>query len=45
MIANVSLINVIALSKSDLEHGHNSAVLQVVKTFEERLKLIDDGDV
>jgi hypothetical protein len=45
LVANVGLVNVVALGKSYLEHSHDSAVLQEIKTLEERLKLIDDGDV
>ena len=45
LVADVGLVDVLALGEGDLEHGDNSAVLEVVETLVERLKLIDDGDV
>jgi len=45
LVTNISLVNVVTLGQSNLEHGDNSAVLQSVKTFVKRLELINDGDV
>jgi len=45
LIANVRLVDVLALGKSDLQHGNGSAEFKVVKAFDKRLILINDGDV
>jgi hypothetical protein len=45
LVANVGLVNIFRLGKGDLEHSHYSGVLEVIQTFKERLKLIDNGDV
>lgn len=45
MIADVSLVNVVALGQSDLEHGDNSAELKLVKSFVKWLVFVNDGDV
>jgi len=45
LVPDVGLVNVLALGQSDLEHGDDSGVLQVIETLVEWLKLINDGDV
>jgi len=45
LVANVSLVNVGALGQSDLEHSDDSAELEMVKSFNEWLELVNDGDV
>ena len=45
MVADVRLVNVLRLGKGDLEHCHNSGVLEVIKSLVKRLELINDGDV
>lgn len=45
LVADVALVDVVALGESDLEHGHDSGELEVVKAFVEWLVLVDDGDV
>jgi len=45
LVTNVGLVNVRALGEGDLEHGDNSAELQVIKSLNKWLKFINDGDV
>lgn len=45
LITDIGLIDVLRLGQGDLEHGHHSAVLQLVEAFDEGLELINDGDV
>ena len=45
MVSRVGLVDVAGPGEGDLEHGHDSAQLQLVKSLVERLVLVDDGDV
>ena len=45
MVSNVLLVHIRVLGESDLEHGHNSGEVEVVKTFNKRLVLINNCDV
>jgi hypothetical protein len=45
LVSDVGLVNILRLGQGDLEHGHHSGVLQVVKTFVKWLELVNDGDV
>jgi len=45
LVANVALVDVLALGESDLEHGHYSGELEVVEALEEWLVLVNNGDV
>lgn len=45
MIAEIRGVNIRALGQGDLKHGNNSGELKLVKTLEEWLVFINDGDV
>jgi len=45
LVANVARIDVLTLGQCDLEHGHDSAELEVIKALNEWLKLVNNGDV
>ena len=45
MVADVSFVDVVALGQSDLEHGDDSAELELIKSFEEWLVFVNNGDV
>jgi hypothetical protein len=45
LVTNVSGVNNCALGKSNLEHRHDSAELEMVKSLDEWLILINDCDV
>lgn len=45
LVANIALVNVLALGQRDLQHGHNSRELEVVEAFKQRLVLVNNRDV
>jgi hypothetical protein len=45
LVSDVGLVNVRALGQGDLEHGDNSAELELVETLIKWLVLVDNGDV
>lgn len=45
LVANVTLVDVLALGQRDLQHGHDPGELQVVQAFEQGLVLVHDCDV
>ena len=45
MVSNVGLVDVGALGEGDLEHGDDSAELELVKSFVKWLVLVNDADV
>jgi len=45
LVANITLVNVLALGQRDLQHRHNTGELEVIEAFEEWLVLVDDRDV
>jgi hypothetical protein len=45
LISNIGLVNVITFGEGDLEHGHDSAVLELIKSFDKGLELINNGDI
>jgi hypothetical protein len=45
LVADVALVNVLALGERDLQHRHDSGELEVIEAFEQWLVLVDDGDV
>jgi len=45
LISNITLIDVVGFSESNLEHGNHSAELKMIETFNEWLVFINDGDV
>ena len=45
MVSDIGLVDVVRFGKSDLEHGHDSAELELVKTFDKWLVFVNNGDV
>lgn len=45
LVANISLVDQVALGKGDLQHSDHSRELKPVEALVERLILVNDGDV